>query len=93
MSAGLTLLCRAAVADLSLNRNKGRSRGICLGRLNRLTDSVQIIAVLYRKKLKPKGLHTLLHILCKGYISASLYGDPVRVIEHDKLAKPQCSCQ
>ena len=93
MSAGLALLSRAAVADLGLNRDEGRTCGICLCLLDGLADGIQVIAVLHGQQLESKCLHALLYILCKCDVRASLNGNLIGIVEHDQLAKAQGSCQ
>ena len=93
MSAGLALLSRAAVADLGLNRNKGRTRGIRLCLLDGSADGIQVIAVLHSQQLESKRLHALLHVLRKCDVRASLNGNLIGIVEHDQLAKAQGPCQ
>ena len=93
MSACLALLGRAAVANLGLYGDEGRTCGICLCLLDGLADGIQIIAVLNGNQLEPEGFHALLYILCKCNIRASLDGNTVGIIKYNKLAQSQGTCQ
>ena len=93
VSACLALLCRASVSDLGLDHDEGRSAQICLCLLDCISDCSQIISVLHSQSLEAKCLHTLLYILGKCNIRASLDRNLVGIIEYDQFSKSECSCE
>ena len=93
MSTCLALLRRAAIADLRVNRDEGRTSRIQLGLLNRSSDRYQVIAVRNIQCLETKRFHALLHILRKCDVRASLDRNTVAVIQNDQFAEPEGSRQ
>ena len=82
-----TLFSRAAVSDLSMKNDKGRSLGISLSCFDRCADSSEVISIFYLEYAKSIGLKTLCSIFCKCDICISFDGNIVRVVENDQFSK------
>ena len=80
MCTGFALFCRAAKADLRLDRDKGRTLFVCLRLFDGLADCSNIIAIFYGDRLETKCFHTLLDIFREGNIGIALDGNLVAVI-------------
>ena len=80
MRTCLALFCRAAITDLGMDGDEGRAGGIRFCLFDGFADLLQVVAVCNVQSLETKCSHTLLYILGKCDIGASLDGDAVGII-------------
>ncbi len=85
----LALLGRAAVADLGLHGDEGRTGRIRFCFFDRSADGSKIRTVFHGDELEAESFETLLDILGEGDIRAAFDGDPVGIIEDDQLAEAE----
>ena len=93
MRAGFALFCRAAEADLCLDRDEGRMLRISLCNFDRCTDRIDICSVFDCDRLEAECFHALFHVLAECDVRASFDGNTVGVVENDEFSKSKCTCK
>ena len=93
MRAGFSLFCRAAEADLCLDRDEGRMLRISLCNFDRSADRIDICSVFDCDRLEAECFHALFHVLAECDVRASFDGNTVGVVENDEFSKSKCTCK